>query len=203
MKLSKFRDTLRKSVETTSKDMIEVSKKRLEEEPESDNYFNYEANYKAHLYHILVSNCVSYENIGLESRPEKARVANNHIDLWYSDLDEGYYFLVEVKQVYGMNRKKDDIGAYNYRVRDPKNNKIISGIIKDVMKLSDACGINKKFYGVMLMFWADPKVKENLNLDTIRSSILKQTREEKPGAWTTRLEFLWSSSQRTEYKSLS
>jgi hypothetical protein len=203
MELSKFRETLRKSVEATSRDMIKVSKKRLEEEPESDNYFNYEANYKAHLYHFLVSNGVSYENIQLESRPERAKVASNHIDLWYSDLDEGYYFLVEVKQVYGMNRKKDDIRAYDYRVRNPKNNKIISGIIKDVIKLSDSCGINKKFYGVMLMFWADPKVKENLNLDTLRSSILKQTREEKPGARTTRLEFLWSSSQRTEYKSLS
>ena len=64
------------------------------------------------------------------------------------------------------------------------------GIIKDVIKLSDSCGINKKFYGVMLMFWADPKTKENLNLDTIRNSILMQTRKEKPGARTTRLESL-------------
>ena len=203
MKLSEFREILRKSVETTSKDMVKVSKKRLDEEPDSHDYFNYEANYKAHLYHILLANGVNYENIQLESRPKKARVANNHIDLWYSDFDKEYYFLVEVKQVYGMNRKKDDIRAYDYRVKDSKSNNIASGIIKDVIKLSDSCGINKQFYGVMLMFWADPKVKENLNLDIIKSSILKQTREEKPGARTTRLEFLWSSSQKTEYKSLS
>ena len=191
------------SVEKTSKDMIKVSKKRLNEEPDSHDYFNYEANYKAHLYHILLANGVNYENIQLESRPKKATVANNHIDLWYSDLDNEYYFLVEVKQVYGMNRKKDDIRQYDYRVKNPKSNKIISGIIKDVIKLSDSSGINKKFYGVMLIFWADPKTKENLNLDTIRNSILMQTRKEKPGARTTRLEFLWSSSQKTEYKSLS
>lgn len=130
-------------------------------------------------------------------------MTSNHTDLWYSDLDEEYYFLVEVKRVYGINRKKDDIRAYDYRIRCPRSNKIISDIIKAVLKLIVSCGINKQFYGVMLMFWADPKVKENLNLDIIKSSILKQTREEKPGARTTRLEFLWSSSQKTEYKSLS
>jgi hypothetical protein len=130
-------------------------------------------------------------------------VASNHTDLWYSDLDEEYYFLVEVKRVYGINRKKDDIRAYDNRVRCLRSNKIISGIIKDVLKLIDSCGINKQFYGVMLMFWVNQKVKETLSLDTIKGSILKQTREEKPGAKTTRLEFLCSSSQKTEYKALS
>ena len=72
-------------------------------------------------------------------------MASNHTDLWYSDLDEEYYFLVEVKQVYGMNRKKDDIRAYDYRVWDPRSNKIISGIVKDVIKLSDSCGVDKQF----------------------------------------------------------
>ena len=85
---------LRKSVETTSKDMIRVSEKILKRGPKSADNFNYEANYKSHLYHILIANPVNYENIQLESRPEKGRVANNHTDLWYSDLDEEYYFLV-------------------------------------------------------------------------------------------------------------
>ena len=145
MELSKFRETLRKSVETTSKDMIRVSEKILKKDQKSADCFNYESNYKAHLYHILIANSVNYKNIQFESRPEKARAANNHIDLWYSDLGEVYYFLVEVKQVYGMNRKKDDIRAYDYRVWDPRSNKIISGIVKDVIKLSDSCGVDKQF----------------------------------------------------------
>lgn len=200
---AKFRETLRKSAEATSKDMLKLSEKAIEKDQDSDDYFNYEAHYKSHLYHNLLSNGVNYGDLHPEWRPDKQKVAGNHIDLWYLDPEKEYNFLIEVKQVYGMNRASDDLGTTDYIIRYTNSKEIKSGVIKDVIKLSDSCGIREEYHGVMLVFWADPKVSESLDLDSVRNSILRQVREEKPRARTTRVDLLWTSSRTTEYRQLS
>lgn len=203
MKWRSFRATLRRTVESTSTDMLRLSEDTLQKNPKSEEYFSYEASYKAHLYHTLLQNEICYMDMHLEWRPEKPKVLNNHIDLWYRDPDEEYNVLIEVKQVYGVNRSRDDIRPYDYRVKDPSSGETKSGIIKDVIKLCDSCGIKNEYHGVMLMFWADPKVKEDLDLDVVKGSILRQVREERPSIRKTRVELLWSSEQKTDYRSLS
>ena len=203
MEPAKFRETLRRSTEATSRDMLSISEKAIQKEQDSEDYFNYEAHYKSHLYHTLLSNGVSYEDLHPEWRPSKQKVAGNHIDLWYLDPEREYNFLIEVKQVYGMNRAGDDIRGTDYIVRYTNSKEIKSGIIKDVIKLSDSCGIREEYHGVMLVFWADPKVRENLDLDAVRNSVIEQVRRERPRARTTRVELLWSSSRATEYRQLS
>lgn len=81
MDTAKFRETLRKSTEATSKDMVSISEKAVKKEQDSEGYFNYEANYKSHLYYTLLSNGIRYEDLRPEWRPGKQKVAGNHIDL--------------------------------------------------------------------------------------------------------------------------
>lgn len=198
-----FRETLRKSVESASRDMLSLSRKMLKEDPESKDYFHYEAHYKAHLYHFLLLNGINYEGMFLETRPETSKVSSNHIDLWYRDPKDGYNFLIEVKQIYGLNKTKDDINDRDYLTyyTDEKGSK--SGIVKDIIKLGDSCGNSNEYHGVMLMYWADPKVLENLDLQSVKKSVIRRVREEKPETDTTQVELLWSSSRTTEYVSLS
>ena len=87
-----------------------------------------------------------------------------------------------------MNRADDDLRATNYIVRHTNSKEIKSGIIKDVIKLSDSYGIREEYHGVILAFWADPKVRQNLDPDSVRNSVIEQVRREKQKARTTRLE---------------
>lgn len=202
MDTAKFREILRKSTEATTSEMLIISENIIEKDQDNPKYFSYEAHYKAHLYHLLLTNGVRYENLHLEWRPEPQGLTNKHIDIWYSDPEGEYEFLIEVKQVYKMNGTRDNISAHDYISGYTKGKEIKSGIIKDVIKLSAACGNNKAYSGVMLMFWADPKVSENLNLDSVRDSIVKQVKANRQRISTTKLELLWSSSRITEYKHL-
>lgn len=183
--------------------MIRLSEKTIKETPDTDEYFHYEANYKAHLYHTLLLNGVNYEDLHLEWRPDKEKVGLDHVDLWYQIPDENCNFLIEVKQVYGMNRAKNDIRPNDYRVRDSRSKELKSGIIKDAIKLSESCGTNGQYYGIMLMYWADARVEEDLSIDAIRKSVLRQLREERPRIRVTNIELLWSSVKKTTYISLT
>ncbi len=200
-----FRKILIKAVESTTKDLIRFSGELSDQGKDDDNnYFPYEAKYKALIYHYLLTNGVSYRELAFEWKPDSDYSKSNlkHIDLWYSDSKKKCNVLIEVKQVYGLNRSGIDIRYTDYRTK--RNGKVVSGIIYDVIKLHNACKGNKDGYenkGIMLMYLAEPKIEDNLDLSIIKGSVLNQVKQEinkKP----KNVELLWTSKRRTEYISL-
>ena len=195
-----FRKELLEAVRRTTKDLTEISKELLTQGKEDDdNYFPYEAKYKAHLYHYLLACGVSHQELAFEWMQDNSKTKHDHFDLWYRDLQKKYNTLIEVKYVSGLNRSKSDIRKPDYRTY--KDGKLASGIIYDVIKLHNACKGNKngnEYHGIKLMYLAEPKIKDNLELSNISHSIMKQVAKEANNR-PENVELLWTSKKRTEY----
>lgn len=198
-----FRKELIKAIKSTTNDLIGFSEELLTQRKEDDdNYFPYEAKYTAHMYHYLLTNGVSYREQAFEWKPDYSKNKLKHIDLWYSDSKKKCNVLIEVKQVYGLNRSGIDIRDTDYRTK--RNGKAVSGIIYDVIKLHNACKGNKDGYeykGIMLMYLAEPKIEDNLDFSIIKGSVLNQVKQE-INKRPENVELLWTSKRRTEYISL-
>ena len=194
-----FKKKLLLSTEYTTRDMLAVSEKFLEEDPDREDYFIYESKYKAHLYHYLLLDGINPEDLHFEWRPDNDTNSLDHIDLWFKDPGKRYNILIEVKQVYGLNRRKNDIRIVDYRSTDKRSGK--PGIIKDVAKLENACKFLDGYNGIMLMYLADPKVGDTVDLNGVRKSVLRQSKTYAK-INLKKTELLWTSRTRTEYVSL-
>lgn len=196
MKRSQFRNLLLEAAEVTTNNIAALNrdsqgKVRLDDE------FEYEATYKAHLYHTLLDMGVSYKNLKLEMMPNREKLSGKHIDLWFEPNNGGYSYLIEVKQVFRLNQKRDNVGDTDLRVF--QNGELKSGIVADVIKLTEACKSDKDMYGVMLMTWSDSRTQDNLELQSVKEKIYDIGWDFNLRNNIRRIELLWSSEKRTEY----
>lgn len=81
MKRDEFKEILLKSVKETTQNIRRMNEKSLGKNARDDE-FEYEATYKAHLYHVLLKNGIDYAKLSLEIQPGNHEGKTQHIDLW-------------------------------------------------------------------------------------------------------------------------
>ncbi len=197
MQRDEFKKILLNSVKETTQNIRRLNEKSLGKDTYDDE-FEYEATYKAHLYHVLLKNGIDYGELRLEMQPGSRIGENEHIDLWYTGPNDQHDYLIEVKQVFELNSNKDDIRVSEYRRE--RDGRLQDGIIKDVIKLNKSCRGDR--HGIMLLSWVNTRVEDKLSLDTVKSSIQRLVKEQQSKLYPERIELLWSSGNRTEYVSL-
>lgn len=200
MEKEKFKKLLLNAAEETTRNILILNKSSRVILPLEDEY-EYEATYKAHLYHSLLTKNVSFRNLRLEMRPVRKRLSGKHIDLWFEPINKEYSVLIEVKQVYHLNNQRNNIGDTDLHTTDSSGN-LTGGIVADVIKLTEACKWKTNMYGIMLMTWSDSRTKDAFNLNSIRDRIIATGWDFDLRVNTGRIEMLWSSKNQTDYLTL-
>ncbi len=199
MRKEEFKKVLIEAVRETTKNVLESNQNSVGSTPQEDEY-EYEATYKALLYHHLLMRGIDYKYLNFEWRPDKEELTLKHIDLWFDGPNKRYSFLIEVKQVYRLNRKRDDISIQEYRTL--RDGTLVGGIVYDVIKLTNSCKNDKRKYGIMLMTFVDSRMEDTVKMNNIKKSIRNIGLEHNLKINTDRIQLLWSSGKRTEYLSI-
>ena len=119
-------DLILKAIREAEKMKIDMNLKEASESGKG-TWSEYEATFKAMIYHQLIENGLDYRKISMENRPEVKKrddLKRKRIDIWIDETNDDY--LLEVKMIGVHPRTKSLLRVYNKK-----------GLYGDLVKLTE------------------------------------------------------------------
>lgn len=126
MSANELDDLILKAVEEADKMKIDMNKKKASEN-EENSWSEYEATFKAMIYHQLIENGLDYRKISMENSPDVKNdddLESKKVDIWINEANDVY--LMEVKMI-GVHSKTKGLRKVNNK----------DGLYGDLLKLTE------------------------------------------------------------------